>query len=344
MPSSIFNFSNLENYRRLPRAVHAWHVAIGLVLAGVLAGSLWLISSVLGHTDYTQLRVDSLEDRYADAEVLFVGTSQTAYGINPTLYEPKAANLSSKGCDYVLLDLALERVMSVATNLKVVVLEAYIYSIRTDIVELRAGDYSDFYAMGLTVWDLPRGLYWKMRQYLRETLLHPVYYMSRLTPRGILWPPKARLIVPRYNDEETTDGYVFHDGIVIDVEHSADMWMANYANDLRYNQYDANVAALLRMAHRVRDAGAQLMILRLPQHYTFREKRPEEWDRQYEGAIEAVRTEIGVGNFAYRDLQAEPVYPDEFFGDAVHMNPTGARFTAGLLKDQIEGLAGVASR
>jgi hypothetical protein len=331
--SSIFSSETLRRYARLPGRTRAWHAALALMGALVYVAAAALLRARFGGTDRLAVRADPLERTFGPAETLFVGSSLVATDINPSLFPFPAANLTAKGMDYVMMEKAARRLMPLMPRLRCAVIETYIYPLRADVIETHGGDFGDLYALGIRLRDFPRHPYWKLKQFLSETVFRGVFFLSRLTPRSLFWPPKARLDIPRYTEGGVVAGHAPSRGVLAEGTSARD-WIASQRLNLRYDRFTENVDALLRMAKAFREHGVRVVFLRFPHHASYLSEMPAEWDREFDRMLEALRAQAGA-DFQYLDLRHAPGLADADFQDAVHLNSAGAAKMAGLLGERL---------
>lgn len=322
MSSSISNSSRRPGW---------WLVLAGGLLVVFLAARA-AITGLFPHGDRLRLRADPLPVSFGAARFLFTGTSQTAFGVAPDRFPQPAANLTIKGFDYVMMERALRRVLPVATNLQTVVVEAYVYPLLADVVATHNGDYKDLYAIGLTVWNFPRPLYWKCRQRLLETALRPFYFYPRVAPAAMAWT-KDRLEIPRFTDAHHVNGHVPSDG-VLDAARSTPLWLATQRRDLDPGRRAANAAALERLVRDLRGRGLRVVLLKFPVHASYREQRPAAWAALLDDALRRAQAAGGPG-VACVDWEADPAFGDAEFQDAVHLNSAGAAALTARLAERL---------
>jgi len=336
--SSTFSFKRIAAYAALPLPIRLWHLVIGLALALVYLGCLILLKAVYPapRPNPTEWAFPLLSEK---TEAIFIGTSHTRFGLDPRLFSNAVVNLSSGALDYQCMELILRRALRKAPCVKAVCIEAEVYPLRVDAIATYQGDLRPLYGLGLRLWELPRNVYWKLNQALHENpLTAPIFYRDRLTPAAWAWygrPGEAKRDDMPANAYRVVAGYQPTD-FVINERTDGRINLQNHQVTLRYNQYDRNLAALLRLAASLKAAGVRIVLIRYPLHRTYWLNRPAEWAQQYADMLQALAQALGPHGFEYWDLERSPEFQDADFADGHHLNSAGAARLAKLLDGRLQ--------
>jgi hypothetical protein len=311
--------------------VRIWHaVLFGAGVIVFLCCRSFLLADARRLTSWTVERT-SIQALATNTEVLFIGSSHVAFGINPALFDKPVAQLASGALDYLCMERVLGKALPRLPRLRLVVIEADIFPLRADTIDKYRGDYRELYLLGLQLGDLPRNVLWKAKQYLYESpLLYPFFFCERLTPQSFSWGHRRSAGGRAQEWTGDVPGYVATEQVISE-KNAGPVILGFHRQDLKSNRYDVNLAALLRMCRTLESSGIRIALLRLPHHESYWRNRPAEWDEQYAKMIGVVTAEFAPAELDCWDMDQSPLFTDRDFMDAHHLNSKGARQLAEIL-------------
>jgi hypothetical protein len=316
MTSSIFSSDRLRRLRgQPPRVVVAW-----LARAAAVVAVLWVCIVILDRTNpaIAAWNTDS-------AEILFVGSSHTATGIDPAAFDGSAGVVSFPGLDHRLSAAAIGRHLDRWPRLGRAFLEVDEFTLLTDMSGTMGDNPLEVLArLDLSLWDLPpapeRGVWWRARMLLAGK------------GTGALDPSV------RFNTERVFYGSA-PDESARTLTASAGVARMNYLKRIAAGDVDDNVRALVELTRLLAARRVEVTLLSYPQHRFYREARPAEWDRRIEQVVRAVQ---GVnGAVGYWDLRGDAAFADADFQNVDHLGDAGARKLSAMIADRIR--AGIAT-
>jgi len=261
----------------------------------------------------------SLDQLSPETSVLVLGSSHVMFGIQADRFHLPTVALSAGAMNYESMELVAEQAISRAPNINTILIECDILSLRTDTINKYNGDFSSLYALGVSLWDFPRDIYWKLKQALRESpCFYPIYFMPRLNPRGLIWVrkksnPKKESVTLSADGQLLGNVHAGNDGYIAVGYHRADM-LPDYTKE--------NKKALFRLLQNLESRGIQIVLFRLPHHRTYMEAQPLEWDSQIEQMMAEIQLQFP--SIYWRDYMVDTELEDTDFADGHHLNRWGS--------------------
>lgn len=312
---------------------HRWPFGTLLALALVavachaLLTAAWVDPSQRGGNERT-LAVDALDH---ETRAVFVGTSHLRAGHPTDRYRCRAMNLPLDGGSYEMLEKVLDRNLPRAPNVRLLVIEFDVVSLRTDTVALLKGDDRTLWDFGLTPVDVYRPDPVKITDASVGKALHPFLVGKPLTPQqlwynrppGLSRNPVTQQRLPGYSPSETRMGT----GSTV-----------TGAAETTFPGLDPTVvarnrAALDRIIAGARSAGISVTLLSFPYHESYRRIFPPEY-----AAVVAEASSVRKDVVVWWNFEADPQFGTADFRDTTHLNRWGAEKLADLIRADVERL------
>lgn len=271
-----------------------------------------------------------------NTEVLVIGSSHVAYGIDPARVGPQLETLCGGALDAECTALVARRALRRATSARAVVLEVGYITLFSDSIERYGGDFRPLYALGVEPGDLPRNPWWKTRQRIVESrLFYPAFFLPRMTPHDLLLRYDAAEGAAARRAADIGAGHVSTTSVVNRATDGR-VVVGFHAHDLRLERSRANTAALVRLVRELHARGLRVLLLRFPLHRTYLDARPSEWETLHEEHLTALRAALPPDRFELLDWMAAPGFNDAAFADGHHLNETGAALLTDRLRDELK--------
>lgn len=317
-----------------------WVLVLSAVLLAVFVGCVELLRTLFPQPHPRSYRSAGVAQLSEATRGIAVGSSHVAFGFDPGPYGGRVVSLPAGAMDYACAEPVIRRAFERAPNLRLVILEADINGLLIDAIERCKGDFYQLYALGLTIDDLPRGAYWKLRQRALEShMLYPIFFLRRLTPRALLWEEGLEIAQQRQAGDAMLKGFVPVDD-VITPKNDGRVVIEYHKAEFRRDHSAANLAALQRTIEWLHAKNVALALVRFPKHPSYREHRPPEWEQRYADRLAALRQRVPADSFVVWDYDALEL-PDDHFMDAHHLNRRGASALAEIIRPKVEALMSV---
>jgi hypothetical protein len=270
----------------------------------------------------------------SDTRAVFVGTSHLRSGHPTDRYRCRTMNLPLDGGSYEMLEKVLERNLSRAPNVRLLVIEFDIVPLRTDTVALLKGDDRTLWDFGLTPADIYGAHPVKRADAEVAKALRPFLVGKPLTPQQ-LWYNRPPGWSRGATAPQRLPGYSPSDGRL-------GVGAPGGAAEASFPPLDSavvarNRAALERIIGRYRTAGIAIALLSFPYYESYRRTFPPEYTAALNEVAPAVRGEAR----AWWNLEADPRFGPEDFRDTTHLNRRGGEKLTGIIAADVERLAGV---
>jgi len=296
----------------LPLREYLWValLAAGFALTFVCA-ALWLRQAFPSRP--LQFTANCTEEK---TEALILGDSQLT-AILPKNLDVPVQNRALPGSDYEIQNLIFQAMLPKMPELKVLVLGFDNLALLTPSIQKRAGDYSDYYRMGVPVGGLPRVSFYdelqaavRHQRWLKSMLIGPKYTITwpKKTAQAPVEPPPARSPAPGYQ-------YLPEQGA-----EKANSYHKSLRPKGRNNE-ENNLRAFTQILETCKARGIFVALLRPPVSRSYFEARPAEWDEQMGRLHTLVTSILPPEQFAVWDEQTGLACRDEDMLDPNHTHP-----------------------
>lgn len=339
MSSSIFNFEHFRRYRALPVSERRWQAVIAVVFVALFAICYALPVLLFGPSGCRDgtvgtAAVASLSRR---TEVLFLGSSHFLFGIRPERYSVPAVNLSATWLDYFCGRRVLEKNISRAPNVKIVVIEYDELPLVADLMAslLAGGDLRPLTDLGLTPREIPVERRFDTLRAIYVTVAFPLTVLPRLTPLG--WAGRGNVCGRlQHPTKGFAPGYVYTEDVTsptFDIDNVFNA-LAIAARNERVVQ--RNLAALEATIAPLRRHGVRVVLLRMPHRARYVRGCPAivrtRWEELRRRMIARSKIDHGV---TILDWSQRPEFDDHDYFDDHHLNVFGANKLATLLDTEL---------
>ncbi|MFT5121909.1 MAG: hypothetical protein ACI9TH_000027 [Kiritimatiellia bacterium] len=357
MPLSIFNFSNVARAFRLPFGTTCWLLAI-LAAGGVMyKGAVDQINRTYTPKKTNHLTA-AIEHLSPETELMFLGSSHMAAGINPSYFDKEVANISLNAGNYEVLEILFKSHIEKMPNLKYVILEADNTCLALD----RLNETRDFVELNYLGGDLahyPKSDSWKsFQRIINQDGIYPVLFYNRLTPYEYVY--KRKLAYTR--EERSRINQQKHAGLAEMPDwpfnrkepgkpvpgHSPHMHVMNqermdridgitFNDPVFWDRVERNSVALERLLARIDEHKVQPIFFRFPYTYAYHRWNTPEWE-EVDQAMMAYLKERYNDRFVFWEIPQKPYFELSDFSDSQHLNKWGAIKMSTYLNDWVNEL------
>jgi hypothetical protein len=301
MTSSIFSSDSWSRARAVPgRAVFKW---LGYAIAG--AATMALCVNILERSNPATQPWNG-----SAAEILFVGTSHAANGIDASVFGGTAGVVSFRGLDHRLAAATIARHAERWPRLLYALLEVDEFTLLTDMTQTSRDNPLELLAgLDLPLTALPpapdRRAWWMSRLVLSGKGTAALDSSLRLTTQRLFYDRrKASRAVP------------------LALTPAAGNNRVRFLERVATGQVADNVRALADLTQLLTTRGVKVVLLSYPQHRHYREARRDQWDRHIAQAVTAVNAVLP--EVPFWDYRADAGFDDADFTNVDHLNKSGA--------------------
>lgn len=276
----------------------------------------FLVENVLAHMDFAEAkRNDYITENSKKIEILFLGSSQIERAINPKYISENSINIANSSQtlyeDFELLKFFYPKL----SNLKMVVIEVSYDKLERDKSNvLPIIDPKNLKFYGVNTFD--RNI--KIQDHF---LFHfsPKYFSERLHNYFF---NESNIELNQYGfDENKFDGAYSHADYVL---------IENIENKQNYQN---NLDILNNMIHFCQRNNLKILIYHPPTHYRYNELRKPNLVKKWRSLLDSLKTVHPDLSFFIDDTNS--TFTREYFDDANHLNPIGAKKATEILDSVI---------